>query len=63
MQSLPEFFFVLQSSDLVMSWHARCLPKWGRKCSLFFARTPPSLCLQTVQPPLLVCVLQPPSKN
>ena len=42
MQSLPEFFFVWQSSDLVMSWHARCLPKWGRKCSLFLPELLPA---------------------
>ena len=75
MQSLPEFFFVWESSNLVMSWHALCLPKWGRKHPFFFARhfRPPSplnlqtvqpphlvcLNLQTVQPPLLVCILPP----
>ena len=59
MQSLSEnFLFVWESADLVMSWHAPCLPKWGRKHQpLFFARPP------TPSPPLLVNVPYPPKKK
>ena len=57
------FFFASVSRNLVMSWHAPCLQKWGEKTP-FFARhrSPPCLNLQTVQPNLLVCKPPPPKK-
>ena len=49
---LKKFIFVWESADLVMSWHAPCLPKWGREKTLsFFTRPPSSLNLKTVHPP------------
>ena len=68
MQSFSEkFIFVWESADLVMSWHAPCLPKWRRYHPLFFYQTPfplksencptPTPChhpiLVRVSPPLL----------
>ena len=52
MQSFSEkFIFVWESADLVMSWHAPYLPKWGRKNTpSFFTRFSSPLNLKTVHP-------------
>ena len=49
MQSFSEKFVL--DSDLVMSWHAPCLPKSAREHSLIFTRPPSPLNLKTVQLP------------
>ena len=66
-----KFAYVCESADLLMSWHAPSLSKWGIENTLFFYHTPSPLNVKTVQAPfyhhcchpLLGCVPPSPLKN